>query len=202
MLPLFISFLAFLLLSSPLNAKDFSPPLGNIYTELPAQLVKENTASHYIFTTANDIDGDGVADVIIGANCSDKFCENFMFKVLNNKRYQYLGKAAFNQENYELIYTDKNNFADILFFKQENVGQGCLGRYKYDATNGYQQKTLTCRLPRQVSDLLSSYRPIPKPEPVIVPKRPNPDEIDFSNIKFDDIDLDAFYPKAEQELAD
>jgi len=195
MLQQFIFFLALSLLSFSSHTKEFSPRLGTVYTTIPEQLVKENTASHYIFITNNDIDGDGIQDIIIGANCIEKFCENFMFKTLNNNRYRYLGKASFDQENYELIYRGRDQFVDILFFKQENVGQGCLGRYKYDERAGYQQQTITCRLPRQVSDMLSSYRPAPKPDPVVVPKRANPDDIDFSNIKFDDADLDAFYPE-------
>ena len=193
----FIYILVFSFLSFSLNAKEFSPPIGNIYTVLPEQLVKQNTASNYIYNTMNDIDGDGIDDIIIGANCVESFCENFMFKILSNQRYRYLGKASFDQQNYELIYKGRDQFVDILFFRQENVGQGCLGRYRYDAVKGYQQSTITCRLPKQVSDLLSSYRPVPKPEPVIVPKRANPDEIDFSDIKFDDADLEAFYPENE-----
>ena len=182
-------------LSAGLEAKDFSPDIGRVYTVPPAQVVKENTGSYYIFTSRNDIDGDGVAEHIVGANCREGFCENFIFKELNNQRYRYLGKAWFDQQNYELIRKDKDMYADILFFEQENVGQGCLGRYNFESGKGFVEVSKTCRLPRQVSDLLSSYRAAPAPDPFAVPVRPkNLDEIDFSGIKLDDADLEALFP--------
>lgn len=172
--------------------------IDGIYTIPPKQVVKEVTASHYIFLSENDFDRDGVKESIISANCTERFCENYIFKHLNNKRYQYLGMAKFQADAYELVWKDKVAviYPDILFFELQNVGQGCLGRYHYVQSKGYELNKQVCRLPRMVADLLSTYAK--EERPVIEPsvKIKDPDFIDFSNIKYDDKPED-FFPDEE-----
>lgn len=172
--------------------------IGGIYTIPPKQVIKEVTASNYLFLSENDFDRDGRKETIVGANCVESFCDNYVFRHLNNKRYQYLGMASFQQDNYELVWKEKAGtiYPDILFFKLENIGQGCLGRYHYVKSSGYQLDKEVCRLPRIVSDLLSTYGKEKKviTEPNI--KTQDPDFIDFSNLKYDDKPEDFFPEEA------
>jgi len=93
------------------HSKVFSAQLileiDSIYTISPKQVIKEVTASNYIYLAKNDFDRDGTQETIVGANCIEGFCENYIFKHLNNKRYQYLGTANFEQDRYELVWKDK-----------------------------------------------------------------------------------------------
>lgn len=183
---------------SSVSAAQLVLEIDGIYTIPPKQVIKEVTASHYIFLSENDFDRDGVKESIISAHCVERFCENYIFKHLNNKRYQYLGVAKFQEDMYELIWKEKNAvpYPDILFFELQNVGQGCLGRYQYVESKGYELNKQVCRLPRMVADLLNTYAKDEKS--VITPsvKIKDPDFIDFSNIKYDDKPED-FFPDEE-----
>jgi hypothetical protein len=173
--------------------------IDGIYTTPPKQLIKEFTASYYIFLANNDFDRDGVMETIVGANCVEEFCENYIFKHLTNDRYQYLGKASFPHESYELVWKNKEAFIypDIIFFKSENVGQGCLGRYHYTAKVGYQLNNEICRLPIAVGKLVNTNAKEIDVNKKIEPKVKikDPDFIDFSNIKYDDKPEDFFIDK-------
>lgn len=172
------------------QTKVKAPNLESISTIPPRQMIKELTASPYLFVKNNDFDRDGIKEIIIGARCIEEFCHNYIFKILNNKRYQYLGMAQFNQEVYELIWKEGSTLPDILFFKQENVGQGCLGRYKYQTKEGYILEYNLCQLPKRLAKILNSNK---APEIFKEPREnKGPDFIDFSNIKFEDNPEDLF----------
>lgn len=183
--------LGFCLFAAPLNlsAVEFKPRVGSVSVTPPAQLVKQKTASNYLMQSRKDVDVDGVTDIIVGANCIEGFCENYIFKILKNNRYRFIGQAKFNQQNFELVNDGKKAVSDILFFEGQNSGQGCLGRYVYVEKQGYQLGNKTCRLPKSVSDLLLSYRPEALVEEALIPKRPDPDFIDFSDLEATDARL-------------
>ncbi len=164
--------------------------LGEISTSTPRQIVKQVTQSNYLHEAFNDFDLDGQQEHIIGANCVEGFCENYIFRSLSNKRVQFIGKASFHHKVYELVWPpqssaseSKHSMADIIFFRQQNVGQGCLGRYQFIPKNGYTLVSETCRLPKEVLEVLSSYK---EPEKPVVERRSilaNPDVIDLSDIE-------------------
>lgn len=181
--------------SQPDSNVDF-PRLDVISTSSARQIVKERTASAYIFEHENDFDKDGVNEIIVGANCIEGFCLNFIFRKLHNNRVQFLGHANFHHEYYELVWKKDSGLADIIYFRQENVGQGCIGRYHYVEGFGYKLQTETCRLPKAVKESLNSYALPQKPVPVPVKKERDLDVIDFSDIEFDDEPAD-FFPEEE-----
>jgi hypothetical protein len=175
------------------------PRVNSVSIVTPKQIVKELTVSHYIFIVTNDFDRDGEEEIIVGANCKEGFCDNYIFKVLTNNRYQYLGFAQFHHETYELIWPRDKVMPDILFFKQENVGQGCIGRLKYKDDGFYKLDKKVCRLPKITSELLGSYAKPKKEMPALEIKRDDPDVIDFSDLEFDDSPED-FFPDGNVEV--
>lgn len=175
------------------------PQINSVSTVLPRQTVKEITASPYIFVNENDFNRDGIKEQVVGANCVEGFCINFIFRNLKNKRYQYLGYAVFHHNYYELVWREENNMPDILYFEQTNVGQGCLGRYQYEKKQGYNRVAEVCRLPKEVMSVVSSYAKAQKEELPIGPERrseKNLDYIDMSDINFDD-SPDDFFPETK-----
>ncbi len=181
-------------LSSDIYAqKPLTIKLDSVSTSPPRQQVKEVTASPYIFEFQNDFDRDGELETVVGARCVKGWCENYIFKHLNNKRYRFLGMAHFNQKSYELVWEAGASMPDIIYFKRENVGQGCLGRLKYGETlYAYEQEQEVCRLPLSVRDSLNSYRPVAKVKPKPKFRSSDPDYIDFSDIKFNDRESDLY----------
>jgi hypothetical protein len=173
-------------------AKKSLPQIGSISTITPSQFVKELTASPYISEFENDFNRDGKNEIIVASNCKQGFCVNFVFNRLRNGRYEYMGFARFHREYYELVWRKPKSFADIVFFRQQNIGQGCIGRYNYIEGEGYQLGTEVCRLPKKIKETVSSYKQ--KKEKPEVPKIEvlNPDVIDLSDIKYDDNPEDFF----------
>ncbi len=185
------------------TVKDWDlPKLNSVSTTLPKQMIKEITLSPYIFMSQNDFNRDGTMEHIVGANCIEGFCVNFIFKVLKNHRYQYLGYAAFHQKHYELVWEKANIMPAIVYFEQTNVGQGCMGRYEYERNVGYKRVVEVCRLPKEVMDVVSTHANIQyeaeQPD-VEVNNKSNKDLdfIDMSDIKYDDNPED-FFPETKK----
>ena len=103
------------------------PKIGTIYTSTPRQVVKEITASAYLFESQNDFNRDNKDEMIVGANCVEEFCLNFIFETLHNRRVKFVGTAHFHREFYELVWGKNQKWADVIFFKQENVGPRLCG---------------------------------------------------------------------------
>ena len=181
------------LLASEAQADIKFPRIASISTSSPRQIVKEATASPYLFQLENDLDRDGQNEIVVGANCEEGFCVNFIFRQLHNNRVQYLGHASFNHQRYELVWGENTQtLADIVYFKQENVGQGCLGRYHYVEGMGYRKTVEVCRLPKQVMEALSSYTTVTPPVPPPPVGGRNLDAIDLSDIEFNDDPADLY----------
>lgn len=187
-----------LLCASQADSNVDFPRLDVISTSSARQIVKERTASAYIFEHENDFDKDGSNEIIVGANCVEGFCLNFIFRKLHNDRVQFLGHANFHHEYYELVWKKDSGMADIIYFRQENVGQGCIGRYHYAQGIGYKRQTETCRLPKAVKESLNSYAQPKKTLAAPVKKEKDLDVIDFSDIQFDDEPAD-FFPEHQLE---
>lgn len=187
----------FVFASQPDVKVDF-PRLGVISTSSARQIVKERTASAYIYEHENDFDRDGTNEIVVGANCIEGFCLNFIFRKLHNNRVQFLGHANFHHEYYELVWKKKPGMADIIYFRQENIGQGCIGRYHYVDELGYKRQTETCRLPKAVKENVNSYALPKKAIPAPVKKERDLDVIDFSDIHFDD-EPEDFFPEQQTD---
>ena len=187
-----------LFLISSLQAEVLAPTLNSISTVSPKQTIKALTASTYLLQINNDFDRDGIQEIIIGANCREEFCDNYIFKLLKNKRFQYIGFAQFHHNAYELVWRDKETLPDILFFKQENVGQGCFGRLKHGQDGVYRVDKEVCRLPKSTGELLGAWYSQNKQKNPIKIKKHDPDYIDFSDVTFDDSPEDLYPEPAEE----